>query len=920
MAVTVLDNENRPLQQQFWRNVCLYAVVGLFTVFLAGCSSSKNKVPEFTSDTAISVPEGTTATGYTATATDGNKRAILTFSVTGGADAAQFSIDSETGVLSFVAVTDYLNPTDANGDNVYEVQLTVDDGRKNGTATLDLTVTVTSVNVDPVFTSAATASVTEGSTAIGYTATADDANGDTLSFSLSGGTDQAQFSIDSATGVLSFVTAPDFAAPADANADNDYEVQLTVDDGRTGTATLDLVVTVLEQGNFSLEVTYPTPNANLGGGVTQTTVTGNIVDSTGTPINLADIDFVNVNGVAATLDMANPGRWSVQVPVAAGPNTLDLELGLTSGSIVNSSLNLHNFAVHVFFSKMDLDTANNRALVVDGRDGLLAVDLTTGDRTVISGNGTGAGLTLRSPTDVAVDSANDRALVTDWLRDTLFAVDLASGDRTELSSAGAGAGIALDGPEAVALDSANGRALVIAGIDSVLVAVDLATGDRTALSGPGVGAGPDFGFPFDVEVDAANNRALVADDDLDAIFAVDLGSGDRTVLSDAGTGAGPALDRPGSISLDAANNRLLVVLGSDSLIAVDLTSGDRTELAETTRTAYGANGTRLQGVATDSANNRALLGDSTVDAIFAIDFASGTRTILSDSSTGAGATLASLAFGRGLALDGNRDQLVFTSSTSLSVITIDLRNGDRSILADIGNTPGRVAIDANTDRAALIIGNTLSELDLGTGDRTLLSANTGPGTGTDFAFVADVVVDFANNRAAVLDGGAGLLSVALDSGDRSIISDSTTGSGPMWGFADALDVDLPADVGYVVDDADTAVYSVDMSTGDRAIVSDNANIGMGPNISFPNDLKLDVAANRALIVNRGAGPNFMVVDLTTGDRAMISGAGIGSGPSFQSPHYVALDLANNRAFIYDLAVTAVLVVELSTGERAVASK
>ena len=47
---------------------------------------------------------------------------------------------------------------------------------------------------------------------------------------------------------------------------------------------------------------------------------------------------------------------------------------------------------------------------------------------------------------------------------------------------------------------------------------------------------------------------------------------------------------------------------------------------------------------------------------------------------------------------------------------------------------------------------------------------------------------------------------------------------------------------------------------------------------------------------------------------------VGSGPSFQFPSYIALDLANNRAFIYDLAVTGVLVVELSTGERAIFSK
>ena len=896
-----------------------YLVYGLLALVLAGCSNSnsRNAAPVFTSGTAISVPEGTTATGYTATATDANQNDTLTFTVSGGADQAQFSIDPNTGVLSFVTAPEFINPADANGDNIYAVQLTVDDGQNDGTATLDLTVTVTSVNVDPAFTSAAAVSVSEGSTSTGYTATATDANNDTLSFSISGGADQAQFSIGAASGVLSFVTAPSFSAPADVGADNVYNIQLTVDDGRSGTDTLNVAVTVLEASNFSLEVSYPTPNANLGGGVTQTTVAGNIVDSNDLPIDLADIDFVSVNGVVATLDMANPGRWSVQVPVTASPNTLNLVLGLTGGSVVNSSQDLHNFAVHLFLSKMDLDSANNSVLIVD-TDRLVRIDLTTGEQIAVSANGIGAGTNFNSPRDAALDTANNRVLVPDWQLDTLFAVDLTSGDRTVLSSGSTGTGVALDGPDAVALDSANNRAVVLATINNELIAVDLATGNRTVMSGVGVGAGPDFESLNDVVLDIANNRALVSDSNLDAILAVDLGSGDRTVISDAGTGIGTNFSIPDSIVLDTGNNRLLVAELPGRLLAVDLASGDRTELAET-RTAYGNNGTNLRGIALDSANNRALLSDSTVDAIFAIDLANGNRTVLSDSSTGVGAAIASLSFGRGLALDSNRNRLVFASGNSLSMVAVDLSNGDRSILVDIGNTPGRVAIDADTNRATLIIGPTLSELNLDTGSLTLLSANAGPGTGTDFAFPADVVVDFANDRAVVLDGGAGLLSVAVGSGNRSVISDSVTGSGPLWGFADAVDVDFSADRGYVVDDAGTAVYRVDLSTGDRVIISDNAGTGVGPSISFPNDLKLDPAANRALIVN-AVSDNLMAVDLTTGDRAVLSDAVVGSGPSFQFPSYIALDLANNRAFIYDLAVTGVLVVELSTGERAIFSK
>ena len=61
--------------------------------------------------------------------------------------------------------------------------------------------------------------------------TATDANGDALSFSISGGTDQAKFSIHSATGALGFTSPPDFENPTDSDLNNAYQVTVTVSDG-----------------------------------------------------------------------------------------------------------------------------------------------------------------------------------------------------------------------------------------------------------------------------------------------------------------------------------------------------------------------------------------------------------------------------------------------------------------------------------------------------------------------------------------------------------------------------------------------------------------------------------------------------------------------------------------------------------------
>ena len=55
---------------------------------------------------------------------------------------------------------------------------------------------------------------------------------------------QAKFTIDPTTGVLSFVTAPDFEAPTDAGANNVYDVTVQVSDGNGGTDTQAVAVTI----------------------------------------------------------------------------------------------------------------------------------------------------------------------------------------------------------------------------------------------------------------------------------------------------------------------------------------------------------------------------------------------------------------------------------------------------------------------------------------------------------------------------------------------------------------------------------------------------------------------------------------------------------------------------------------------------
>ncbi len=97
-------------------------------------------------------------------------------------------------------------------------------------------------NRSPQFTSATSTSVTENSAGSFYTATATDADGDAIAFSIAGGVDAAFFQL--AGSELSFIEAPNFDRFADSNEDNIYDVTLSASDGRGGTVERSISVTL----------------------------------------------------------------------------------------------------------------------------------------------------------------------------------------------------------------------------------------------------------------------------------------------------------------------------------------------------------------------------------------------------------------------------------------------------------------------------------------------------------------------------------------------------------------------------------------------------------------------------------------------------------------------------------------------------
>jgi len=90
---------------------------------------------------SVSVAENSTAV-TTVAATDADLPATnLVYSISGGPDAAKFTIDPSTGALAFVAAPDYEAPSDFGADNVYDVKVQVSDGTLTDTQAIAVSVT-----------------------------------------------------------------------------------------------------------------------------------------------------------------------------------------------------------------------------------------------------------------------------------------------------------------------------------------------------------------------------------------------------------------------------------------------------------------------------------------------------------------------------------------------------------------------------------------------------------------------------------------------------------------------------------------------------------------------------------------------------------------------------------------------------------
>ena len=321
--------------------------------------------PIITGPSGKSINENTTIV-HTFTANED-----VTWEISGGADQSMFQINkvNSNGVLSFITAPDYENPSDADSNNIYNVKIKATDSSNNSN---EHTINVSVINVDdtsPIITGPSSKSINENTTVV-HTFTANE----DVTWEISGGTDQSMFQINkvNSNGVLSFITAPDYENPSDADSNNIYNVKIKATDSSNNSNEHTINVSVINVDETSPIITGPTSKSinenttnvhtftanedvtwEISGGADQSMFqinTNGLLSFITAPDyeNPTDSDSNNIYNVKvkATDSSNNSNEHTINVSIINVDETSPIITGPTSKSITENTTNVHTFTAN----------------------------------------------------------------------------------------------------------------------------------------------------------------------------------------------------------------------------------------------------------------------------------------------------------------------------------------------------------------------------------------------------------------------------------------------------------------------------------------------------------------------------------------------------------------------------------------------
>ena len=344
----------------------------------------ENRAPVFTAGTTTtrSIAENTASgvnIGTAVSATDADTD-TLTYSL-GETDAASFAIDTESGQLKTSAALDYETKSS------YSVTITVSDGRLTDIISVTIKVTdvdekpatddittrdenvTTPVNNAPVFTDgeSATRTVAENTRSgvnIGSAVAATDAEGHTLTYSLSG-TDAAAFSIDSSSGQLRT------SASLDYETKSTYTVTIIVSDGTlTDSITVTIKVTDVDEA--------PSNNAPVFSDGDSTTLT--VAENTSSGVNIGSaVSATDTDDDTLTYSLSGTDSAAFSIDSSSGQLRTSASLDYETKStytvtiIVSDGTLTDSITVTIKVTDVDEAPSNNAPVFSDGDSTTLTV-------------------------------------------------------------------------------------------------------------------------------------------------------------------------------------------------------------------------------------------------------------------------------------------------------------------------------------------------------------------------------------------------------------------------------------------------------------------------------------------------------------------------------------------------------------------
>ncbi len=230
------------------------------------------------------------------------------------------------------------------------------------------------VNHAPIITSnggvdTANVSIPENTTAV-TTVAASDADGDTSGYSIAGGADAAKFGINSGTGALYFLSAPDFENPTDSGANNVYDVIVQASDGHGGSDTQAIAVTVTDVAEGGGAPVDTTPPINTGANFSESaavvgtwTLGASSDNAFITLVLLADGRFMYMEGSGNTPNGLEAGTYSYNA--TAGTLTFNVSSDFNGNGGIGPGLNGVALPVSVVNGELSITFAQGDVGVFD---------------------------------------------------------------------------------------------------------------------------------------------------------------------------------------------------------------------------------------------------------------------------------------------------------------------------------------------------------------------------------------------------------------------------------------------------------------------------------------------------------------------------------------------------------------------------